>query len=90
VIQGGCPRGDGWGALDWIQRSEFSYTQSYKPGSIGLASAGKDTEGVQFFITHTYTTNLDGKYTLFGQVEEGLDIVNSISIGDKIIDIIRL
>jgi cyclophilin family peptidyl-prolyl cis-trans isomerase len=90
VIQGGCPRGDGWGALDWIQRSEFSYTQSYKPGSIGLASAGKDTEGVQFFITHTYTTNLDGKYTLFGQVEDGLDIVNSISIGDKIIDIIRL
>lgn len=90
VIQGGCPRGDGWGALDWIQRSEFSNTKTYKPGSIGLASAGKDTEGVQFFITHTYTTNLDGKYTLFGQVEEGLQIVNSIRVGDKIIEIRRL
>lgn len=90
VIQGGCPRGDGWGSLDWIQKSEFSSIRNYKPGSVGLASAGKDSEGVQFFITHNYTTNLDGKYTQFAEVVNGMEIVNKIDIGDEIIAISRI
>lgn len=90
VVQGGCPRGDGWGALNWAQRSEFSPELRYKPGSVGLASAGKDSEGVQFFITHTYTTNLDGRYTIFAEVIEGMDIVHQLVIGDQIVSIERV
>lgn len=90
VIQGGCPRGDGWGSLDWVQKSEFSNWLRYKPGSTGLASSGKDSEGVQFFITHTYTSNLDGRYTIFAEVVEGMDVVNSLQVGDSILKIERI
>ncbi len=90
VIQGGCPRGDGWGSLDWSQRSEFSNYQEYSEGTVGIASSGMDTEGVQFFITHCPTPHLDGRYTIFARVTEGMDVVNSISVGDQIISIKRL
>ncbi len=90
VVQGGCPRGDGWGALSWSQRSEFSYFTNYQPGSVGIASVGKDSEGVQFFITHTYTPHLNGRYTQFAKVIEGMDVVNKLQVGDQIIKIIRL
>ena len=49
-----------------------------------MASSGKDTEGSQFFITHSPQYHLDGKYTIFGKVTEGMDAVNRIQIGDKI------
>jgi cyclophilin family peptidyl-prolyl cis-trans isomerase len=90
VVQGGCPRGDGWGSLDWTQRSEFSNWLRYKPGSVGLASAGKDSEGVQIFITHTFTSNLDGRYTIFAEVVEGMDIVNTLQVGDRILKMERV
>jgi len=89
VIQGGCPRGDGWGSLDWTQRSEFSNYQRYKAGTVGIASAGKDTEGVQFFITHCSTPHLDGRYTIFARVIDGMNVVNKIEVGDKIESIKR-
>lgn len=87
VVQGGCPRGDGWGSLNWMQRSEFGNELYYQPGSVGLASAGKDSEGVQFFITHTYTSNLDGRYTIFAEVVSGMDVVNKLLVGDQIISV---
>lgn len=87
VVQGGCPRGDGWGSLNWMQKSEFSNELRYQPGSVGLASSGKDSEGVQFFITHTYTTHLDGRYTIFAEVTEGMEVVNRLVVGDQIISI---
>lgn len=87
VIQGGCPRGDGWGSLNWTQRSEFSNFQSYETGTVGVASAGKDTEGVQFFITHCPTPHLDGRYTIFARVIDGMDVVQSIKVGDKILEV---
>lgn len=90
VVQGGCPRGDGWGALNWTQRSEFSSVLNYKKGSVGLASAGKDSEGVQFFITHGFTPSLDGRYTIFGEITQGLDIIDLLQIGDMIISIQRI
>ena len=90
VIQGGCPRGDGWGALNWTQRSEFSNELKYTRGTVGLASSGKDTEGVQFFITHQATPNLEGRYTILGYVVQGMDVVDKIQIGDKIIKMERL
>lgn len=90
VVQGGCPRGDGWGALNWVQRSELSNGLTYKPGSVGLASAGRDSEGVQFFITHTWTHHLDGRYTIFAEVCEGMQVVNTLIVGDKILSIERI
>jgi cyclophilin family peptidyl-prolyl cis-trans isomerase len=90
VIQGGCPRGDGWGALNWLQRSEFSNSLTYKPGMVGLASSGKDSEGVQWFITHTYTPHLDGRYTIFAEVTKGMDVVNAIEVGDRIVKVERI
>ncbi len=87
VIQGGCPRGDGWGSLNWTQRSEFSNYLKYDRGAVGLASAGNDTEGVQFFITHIPTPHLDGRYSIFGYVVDGMDVVNDIRIGDTIEEI---
>jgi cyclophilin family peptidyl-prolyl cis-trans isomerase/HEAT repeat protein len=86
VIQGGCPRGDGWGSEDYSIRSEFS-TRRYKEGSVGMASAGKDTEGVQWFITHSPTPHLDGRYTIFAEVTNGMDVVHNIEVGDIIVDI---
>lgn len=90
VVQGGCPRGDGWGALNWVQRSELSNGLTYKPGSVGLASAGKDSEGVQFFITHTWTHHLDGRYTIFAEVTDGMQLVNMLTVGDIILSIERI
>lgn len=86
VIQGGDPRGDGWGGPGYSLRSEFS-TLQFAEGAVGIASAGKDTEGSQFFITHSPQPHLDGRYTLFGKVVSGMEVVNRIQIDDKIFDI---
>jgi cyclophilin family peptidyl-prolyl cis-trans isomerase len=50
-----------------------------------MASAGKDTEGSQWFITHSPTPHLDGRYTIFGKVTAGMDVVHKIEVGDKIL-----
>jgi len=84
VAQGGCPRGDGWGSPDWSLRSEFT-TRHYTTGAVGLASAGHDTESCQFFISHSPTPHLDGRYTLFGKVVEGMDVVQKLDVGDVIV-----
>ncbi len=83
VIQGGDPRGDGWGGPGFAIRSEFSLV-SFARGAAGIASAGKDTEGCQFFITHQPIPHLDGRYTVFGRVLNGQDVVDRIQIGDTI------
>lgn len=86
VIQGGCNRGDGWGSEDYSIRSEFSM-RKYKEGSVGMASAGKDTEGTQWFITHSPTPHLDGRYTIFAEVVLGMDVVHQMAVGDQIIQV---
>jgi cyclophilin family peptidyl-prolyl cis-trans isomerase len=83
VIQGGDPRGDGWGGPGFAIRSEYSLAP-FARGSAGVASAGKDTEGCQFFITHQPTPHLEGRYTVFGRVLNGQDVVDRIQIGDTI------
>jgi cyclophilin family peptidyl-prolyl cis-trans isomerase len=55
-----------------------------KPGYLGMASAGNHTESAQWFITQSATPHLDGNYSLFGQVVSGMEIVNSIEVGDLI------
>jgi len=84
VIQGGCTRGDGYGIEDYTIRSEFSTLSYDEGGYVGMASSGKDTEGTQFFITHNATLHLDGKYTIFGKIIHGMDVVNAIQVDDKI------
>ena len=49
-----------------------------------MASAGKDTEGTQWFITHSATPHLEGRYTRFAEVEQGLDVAHKIEVGDVI------
>ena len=84
VIQAGCPRGDGYGSLDYSMRSEVSQKYYNEGGYVGMASAGPDTEGVQWFITHGATPHLDGRYTIFGKVNQGMDVVQNIQVGDII------
>jgi cyclophilin family peptidyl-prolyl cis-trans isomerase len=84
VIQDGCPRGDGVGGPAFTIGSELGPLY-YEEGSVGMASAGKDTEGSQWFITHSPTPHLDGRYTIFAKVVEGMDVVHKIEIGDKIL-----
>lgn len=87
VIQNGCNRGDGFGALNYTIRSEYSHIYYDRPGMVGMASAGPDTESAQFFITSSATPHLDGRYTIFGRVISGQDVVNKINRGDKILKI---
>lgn len=85
VIQGGdYERGDGYGGLDYTIRTEITYIP-FDRGVLGMASAGKDTEGSQFFITHSTQPHLDGRYTAFGTVIEGMTVVDSILPFDRII-----
>jgi cyclophilin family peptidyl-prolyl cis-trans isomerase len=86
VAQGGCPRGDGWGSTPATIRSEWAPLH-YSTGAIGMASAGKDTESCQWFITHCSVPHLDGRYTIFGYVIEGMEIVEALQIGDEIVTI---
>ena len=85
VIQGGCSRGDGYGGLNYTIRSEFPEGAYYDDeGYVGMASVGKHTECTQWFITHSPTPHLDGKYTIFGEVVEGMDVVHKLAVGDRI------
>jgi cyclophilin family peptidyl-prolyl cis-trans isomerase len=83
VIQGGDPRGDSNGGPGYTIRCEIG-ERPYGRGTVGMALSGKDTGGSQFFITHTPTPHLDGGYTVFGWVAEGMDVVDKIRPGDVI------
>lgn len=89
VEQVGCNRGDGFGSEEYSIRSEFS-RRRYKTGSVGMASAGKDTEGTQWFITHSPTPHLDGGYTIFAEVVEGMEFVHRMEVGDRILHVTRV
>lgn len=84
VIQGGCPRGDGWGGPGYMIPCEYNRL-TYGRGTVGMALAGKDTGGSQFFITHSPQPHLNGRYTIFGEVERGMAVVDEVQVGDKII-----
>lgn len=83
VAQGGDPRGDGYGDAGWSQRCEDPPTP-YERGTVGMALAGRDTGGSQFFIATGPAHHLDGRYTAFGHVTRGLEAVDLLQAGDRI------
>ncbi len=83
VIQGGDPRGDGNGGPGYALRCEINQL-TYERGAVGMALSGKDTGGSQWFVTHSPQPHLDGGYTVFGNVTQGLETVDKIARGDKI------
>ncbi|HYE96205.1 MAG TPA: peptidylprolyl isomerase [Rubricoccaceae bacterium] len=85
VVQGGDYfREDGFGGPPTALRSEFTRIR-YTTGTAGMASAGKDTEGVQYFLTHSPQPHLDGRYTAFGRVVEGQGVVDQLQQGDRVL-----
>ena len=83
VIQAGDPRGDGQGGAGRTIRDEL-HPEPYLRGTVGMALAGPDTGGSQFFIMHSPAPHLDGRYTVFGKVVSGMDVVDRIRQGDAI------
>jgi len=86
VIQDGCPRGDGWGGPGYAIPCEYN-DRPYETGTVGMALSGKDTGGSQWFITLSPQPRLDARYTAFGKVISGMEVVEKIMPGDKILKI---
>ncbi|KGP72186.1 peptidylprolyl isomerase [Pontibacillus yanchengensis] len=83
VIQGGCPEGSGRGGPGYTIKCETEGNpHKHQRGALSMAHAGKDTGGSQFFIAHSPQPHLDGRHTVFGQVTEGLDIIDRVRVGD--------
>jgi len=83
VAQGGDPTGTGGGNPGYFFADEFSQ-HTHIAGALSMANSGPDTNGCQFFITYTPQHHLDGKHSVFGQVIEGMDVLERIKQGDTI------
>ncbi|WP_340063970.1 peptidylprolyl isomerase [Ascidiimonas aurantiaca] len=93
MIQGGCPQGSGVGGPGYQFDDEFHpELKHHGPGVLSMANAGPGTNGSQFFITHVETSWLNGKHTVFGFVEHGQEVVDTIQQGDTIetLEIVRV
>jgi peptidyl-prolyl cis-trans isomerase B (cyclophilin B) len=78
MIQGGCPQGTGTGGPGYSFEDEFNQHKVVR-GALAMANAGPNTNGSQFFIVTIPEAGwLDGKHTVFGQVVEGMDVVDAI------------
>jgi cyclophilin family peptidyl-prolyl cis-trans isomerase len=84
VLQGGDPRGDTSGGPGYAIRDEIN-RERYLRGTLGMALSGPDTGGSQFFIAHSPQPHLDGTYTVFGRVVAGMDVVDRLLVGDRIL-----
>ena len=86
MAQGGDPTGTGRGNPGYRFADEFT-EHTHVAGALSMANSGPDTNGSQFFITYTPQHGLDGKHSVFGQLIEGMDVLEKIELGDTIIRI---
>ena len=86
VVQGGDPTGTGTGTPGYYFADEFT-EHTHVAGALSMANSGPNTNGCQFFITYAPQPHLDGKHTVFGQLIEGMDVLEKIEQGDTIIRI---
>jgi cyclophilin family peptidyl-prolyl cis-trans isomerase len=84
VVQGGDPTGTGWGGPGFTLPSEPSEA-AYDTGTVGIADAGKDTGGSQWFAMHEAAPHLAARYTVVGRVTAGQDVVDQLLVGDTIV-----
>jgi len=83
MIQGGDPTGTGRGGPGYKFEDEFKGNPlKHGTGYLSMANAGPNTNGSQFFVTHSPQPHLDGRHTVFGKVTNGMDVVNAIRQGD--------
>ncbi|MFP3897943.1 MAG: peptidylprolyl isomerase [Dehalococcoidia bacterium] len=86
VVQGGCPIGDGTGNPGYRFDDEIT-EHTHVTGALSMANSGPNTNGCQFFITLAPQHHLDAKHSVFGQLVEGMDVLQSIEQGDVITSI---
>ena len=86
VVQGGCPIGDGTGGPGYQFDDEIT-EHTHVAGALSMANSGPNTNGSQFFITYTPQHHLDGDHSVFGQLVEGMDVLERIEQGDVMIRI---
>jgi cyclophilin family peptidyl-prolyl cis-trans isomerase len=83
MAQTGDPSGTGLGGPGYFFKNEITTDLEYnKPGVVGMANSGPDTNGSQFFITYAPAPTLDGSYTIFGQVLNGMDVLEKLTPRD--------
>jgi cyclophilin family peptidyl-prolyl cis-trans isomerase len=86
VVQGGDPRGDGWGGPGYALRDEINRLR-YRRGALGMALSGPDTGGSQFFFTLSPQPHLDGGFTVFGRLLDGDAVLDELRQGDRILGV---
>jgi peptidyl-prolyl cis-trans isomerase B (cyclophilin B) len=84
VVQGGDPTQSGWGGPGFAIPAEPSAGASYVQGGVGMADAGRDSAGSQWFVMHAPAPHLDGRYTWIGAVVSGQNAADSLVIGDRV------
>ena len=83
VVQGGCPKGNGTGGPGYQIKAEFN-KQKHLRGTVAMArSQDPDSAGSQFYICYGTTPHLDGQYTVFGKVVQGIENIDKIKQGDR-------
>ncbi len=87
VVQGGDPTGTGTGTPGYYFADEFT-EHTHIAGALSMANSGPNTNGCQFFITYTPQHGLDGKHSVFGQLIEGMDVLQAIEQGDTVTRIV--
>ncbi len=90
VVQGGDPTGSGWGGPDGLtlpaEPSVTALGGTFQRGAVGMADAGPDTAGSQFFIMHSRAAHLEGRYTQLGHVISGIEVVDRLIVGDRVLN----
>lgn len=87
VVQAGDPRGDGTGGPGYALRDELN-PRPYRRGTVGMALSGPDTGGSQWFVTLSRQPHLDGSYTVFGEVTEGMEVVEMVEQNDRLLSVV--